>query len=205
MNKSQILAFFCVVLSSHLLLSKTAMARSAETEAKLKGALANFQAIEPEVLLDTKNVDLLQELKKLATNADYPAARVPLIKLGDETVIRSCLERLHSKHRKSAMAQLGMAGNPHVISLLASDFNREESANMIRVGYDLWILPVSMDAALITKRIILKSPVFTREVKEWAKGLPEVSPGLRSSIRTWWETNKAAITREDYQAVVPLP
>jgi hypothetical protein len=206
MKKLQIFAVFLVAVLSPWCSAKNAMARTPETETKLKGALANFQAVTPEMLQDPQNADLLQELRMMATDSDQTAARVPLIKLGDETVIESCLQRLYSERQKTAMNQLILACNPRVISLLARDFNREETAQSTLAGGDQLKFPVSMNAALIVKRTILKSPVFTREVKAWAKGLPEFSPDLRSGIRTWWELNKAALLRENYAAVViPRP
>jgi hypothetical protein len=200
MHRSQTCPAVLLVLS--LLLATTDMrAGNAELQAKLKGALANFQAVTPEILQDPKNADLLQELRLMAKD-EQSAARVPLIKLGDDDVIRSCVERLHSDRKSLAMNQLIMAGNPKVIPLLVGDLNKEESADLIRQGDDQFIRPMSMTAAVIIKRIILKSPVFTSDLKAWAKPLPEFSVGVRSGIRAWWEANKAALLREDYAAVV---
>lgn len=203
MNKPRTIAALFLTLSFFWSPRQDAIAGNPQTEAKLRGALGNFQALTPETLRDPANADLLEELRSLATNTDLTAARVPLIKLGDETVIRSCLKMLDSEERNSAIAQLVMAANPKVIALLESDLNREENPEKIRVSHDVWRSPVSMNAALIVKRIVLKSPAFSAEVKEWARALPSFSAGLRVGIRAWWETNKAALLREDYGAVVP--
>jgi len=177
------------------------LARNPETDAKLKGALANFQAVTPEMLRDTANADLLVELRSLAAESDATPAHVLLMKLGDESAIQSCVNRLHSDRKKMAMNQLMLAGNPKIISFLSGEFNMEERGEGTFVG-DQLKFPVSMNAAWVVKTIIVNSPAFSVEVREWAKALPELSPALRAAVRAWWETNKAALLREDYTAVV---
>ncbi|MDQ3620913.1 MAG: hypothetical protein M3463_00255 [Verrucomicrobiota bacterium] len=179
---------------------------SRETKVKLDAAIGNWKAITPELLQDPANSDLLQELRVLARNPLQTAARVPLIKLGDEEVINSCLEEYRvttPNSRGSAMTQLGLAGNPKVIPLLAADLNIEESPQRIFFE-DHGMLPLSMASAAIIKAIVLNSAVFSDEVKAWAGRLPRATPGLRDGVRVWWAINKAALERGDYQAVVPV-
>lgn len=183
-----------------------AFAATPETMAKLNAAIGNWKSITPEILLKPDNADLLAELRLLAKDTRYTSARVPLIKLGDEEVIASCLEQLRAQQtngRSSAVNQLSFSGNPKIIPMLAGDLNKEESPEIVFLG-DRGTTPVSMAAASVIKSIILTSPVFSVEVKEWAKSLPKVSVNLRSGLRNWWEVNKEAIERGDYQWVVPV-
>ena len=204
-NSVQRFATIALAASSLWIASLEAVyGQNADTQRKVNAAIGNWKSVTPEILRDPANVDLLQALRSIAKDPRQTAARVPLIKLGDEDVIRSCLEELRSERRSSAMNQLGMAGNPKIIPLLASVLYREESPKKTRLSEDLWTLPISMAAASVVKATILNSSEFSNELKEWAKHLPAVSPGLRDGVRVWWKVNQAAIERGDYQAVVPV-
>jgi hypothetical protein len=197
----------CTVLLMLFLNADDSAGMSRETMTKLDAALGNWKSITPETLLNPDNADLLQELRRLSKDPRQTAARVPLIKLGDEEVIRSCMEGLRTERpgaRNRAVRQLGFSGNPEVIPMLINDLNKHESPAMIRFGDTQIMMPLSMAAASTIKAIILESSVFPQNVKEWAKGLPEVSAGLREEVSAWWETNKAATERGDYQSVVPV-
>jgi hypothetical protein len=179
---------------------------SPETRVKLNAVLANWKSIQPDTLQRPENADLLEALKARAKDRRQTAARVALIRLGDEDVIRSCLEEYRMdqpSHRASAMTQLGIAGNPKVIALLADDLNLNESANLIFFE-DNGMLPRSMAAASIIKAIIINSPSFSQEVKAWAVRLPTVTVGLRDGVRSWLAINNAALERGDYPSVIPL-
>lgn len=178
---------------------------SKETKLKLNEAIGQWKSITPEFLLKRENTDLLQELRILAKDTRQTAARVPLLKLGDKEVIGSGLEALRAENsRNSAVNQFGLSGNHKIIPLLVDDLNKEESPQLIRTE-DLARLPVSLAAASAIKGIIQESPVFSAAVKDWAKGLPRVSPGLRDGVRGWWNINKHAIEKEDYSSVIPGP
>ncbi len=177
---------------------------SPETNAKLDAALRDWRVVSPAILQEPENAELLMELRSLAKDPRQQVARVPLLKLGDADVIQSCLKEYRTEHpnsRRSAMSQLRAASNPDIIPLLASDLSRNESTTMIFFE-DNGMLPLSLAAATIIKATVLESPVFSREVKEWARQLPAMSDGLRDGMRVWWEVNKDAIMRKDYEAVV---
>ena len=194
-----------VVLFVSVFNSMHARAMSPETNAKLNEALRNWRSVSAQSLIQPENADLLDALREMAQTTGRTDARVPLLKLGDSSVIQDCLAELRAEpphQRDLAVRQLGFAGNPKIIALLEPNLSREESAEILWTE-DIGFLPVSMAAAAAIKAIVLQSSDFSMEVKVWAQSLPVMSPGLRDGVRAWWRTNKAAIERGDFRAVVP--
>lgn len=184
-----------------LLCGSNLQARGPEMEARVRAAFDNVQAMTPEVLRDPSNADLIAELRTMAMQSNATLATVLMIRYGDDAVIQDCVSRLPSERRRP-MRQLIMAGNPRAIAFLAADFNRQESADGFFVGDQLRFGP-SMNAASVVRQIVMESSVFSPDVRQWAKGLPPLLPGMRDGIRAWWAKNQAALLAEDYAAVVP--
>lgn len=183
-------------------LAASTMAADLALQTRLKVILDNVESVTPEVLQRAENADLLQELRSMATDKNQIAARALLIRLGDEALIQSSLNQLRSNNPRGPLRELRLAANPIVIPLLATDFNRDESPDLITKTYDVVEMPLSMNAAWIVKETIIKSPVFSQAVKEWARGLPTYMPGLRTGIRAWWTLNQTALVQQNYAAVV---
>lgn len=177
-----------------------------DAQAKAAAMIEDWKAITPKLLQAPENVPVINQLKTIAQERPASTAVVLLLRYGDEQTVQRLLTQLRAKtprDRGSAVQDLSLAAKPQLIRLLDRDLLREESSELVFLG-DTLMLPVSMAAASIIKATIIEGPVFSPDVKEWAKGLPKVSGGLRDGIRAWWKINKAAIERGDYQAVVPV-
>jgi hypothetical protein len=177
---------------------------SSDREAAVAHLLENFRTVTPETLRDPKNADLIECLRQRAKTDDVSRARVLLLRLGDEATLKTTIDQLHADRPNLAARALIKSGNPKIISLLAEDFDRIEDRAFITKGDGPLHYTVGMRAASIARQIILDSPAFTPQVKEWAKALPELSLQMQISIRQWWHANKAALLQEQYQTASPL-
>lgn len=203
-NQRQIIIFVWFALFFSF--SEKANGVSPETQEKLNLILADSKTFTRESLNLFENAELLQELRRIANETDVAAAKIPLIRIGDEDVINATLNELHtnqSTRRRSPSYQLGMAGNPDIIPRLIADLQREENADEDLSG-EIGITPLSSAVTTIMIMIVRESPAFTPQVKEWASQLPQASNDRRAGIRLWWTLNKDALLRKDYQAVIPL-
>ena len=148
------------------------------------------------------------------------AADLLLLRLGDDFTI----ERMMGDYRTyDSMAswsyvtkEFERSRQPKIIPYLAEDFYSQEDPN---TGINVTPPPDSGDFAVsvparstfsgvIATRIIAKAPEFRPEMKAWAEQAYALriqsADRFRNLLRAWWEVNKAAFARQDYQAVVPL-
>jgi hypothetical protein len=154
------------------------------------------------------------------TLLDPMDADLLLLRLGDTFTI----ERMMKDYRKyDSMVSWGYvarsfryARQPKLIPYLIEDVNVNEDPNK---GITVKPPPNSGDFAVgvparcifsgvIVTDIIKSSPLFTVQMKAWASQAFAIrleSPErFQSLMRIWWEANKAAFAREDYQGVLPL-
>jgi hypothetical protein len=168
-----------------------------------------------------ERVMLIQKLKAL-TKEDYDnhlsfspfLAKRMLIMLGDKTTIDQAVNDLSSEDRfplQDAIRMLQTSPNPQVFIGLSKALFREEGidAKVIDKGdYSIRvILPSSIQAMLIIKRLIYDLDDIPQETKTWFK---ETSPGYgfdgtREFIREWWKINEEALTAGNWKEVKPGP
>jgi hypothetical protein len=105
---------------------------------------------------------------------------------------------------------------PKIIPYLAEDFNAKEDPNKritVKPRPDSGEFAVGVPArsifsGVIVTDIIKSSPLFSPQMKAWASqafALRLESPErFRKLMGVWWEANKAAFERGNYQAVMPV-
>ena len=196
----------CLIILPFLL-SVNLLALTSETQEKLNAILSDKNAYSDESLALPENAELMAELRKLAKDARFSAARIPLIRMGDKEIIDSTISLLHTerpKRRWSIAYQLGQSGNPELICQLMEDLKRNESAEEDLSG-EMGVTPLSTVAGCTIVAIVQENSLFTPQVKTWAHRLSSGNEEKRSAVRTWCEINKDALLRKDYAACVPVP
>ena len=148
------------------------------------------------------------------------SADLQLLRLGDTFTI----ERMMMDYRAyDSMTSWGYvqteferSRQPKLIPYLAEDFYSKEDPNGgITVSpppdssdFAVGVPPRSIFSGVTVTRIIEKSPAFSPQMKAWAYqafSLRLESPErFRTLMRVWWDANRAAFERGDYQAVRPV-
>src|SRR5688500_18798559 len=111
MKTSQALGILIITFSNLTWLSNGS-ATGEPTAMELNDALKHYRSIKSQTLQDPKNARLLQQLRIKARDEGGVTARILLLRMGDETVVQACLERLRSPRGTSARREFVSAGNP---------------------------------------------------------------------------------------------
>ena len=121
-----------------------------------------------------------------------------LLQVGDEATIRAYIQVL-SQGVGLDYAVLD-SGEPRFIEPLAALLLREEP--FVLSGGDAPTPPKSFSAATFIQHLIMDSPQFDSNVRNWARSLDGNDlVRLRSVLRTWWRANESALKRQDFGAV----
>jgi hypothetical protein len=207
--------FYC--LSAHL-------GWTADQDDKSMDIAKQVEAFRINRVLPTSPVErllLIQKLKALTKEEQdnnfaldpYMVRRV-LIMLGDKTIIDQAVNDLSSEDRfplQDAIMILEKSPNPQVFIALSKALFREEGidAKVIDKGdYSIRvILPSSIQAMLIIKRLIYDLDDVPQETKTWFKNASfgYGSDGTRELIREWWKINEEALTAGNWKEVKPGP
>jgi hypothetical protein len=157
---------------------------------------------------------IIAELKKHDNRKDtveQQIARRYLIELGDvetaEKVVSEYLaEDASWQQRSDTGAVLREIAQPWVISMLEPALLRDEQITQyVFTSEDAEPPPRSWEAAQFIQGIVIKSPAFSQEVRDWAKSIPMFPAKVsRDDVRQWWLQNKEHLVKGDYAAVTPL-
>ncbi len=147
-------------------------------------------------------------------------ADLQLLRIGDRFTIERMVKDYRTYDSNTSwdyvQTKFERSKQPRIIPYLAEDFYSKEDprkGNMIKsspgsMGFSVLVPPRSIFSAVTVTRIIEKSPVFSKQMKEWAiqaYGLRLKSPSrFQKLMQGWWETNKAAFASADYQNVVSV-
>lgn len=179
---------------------------SDDTQAKFDTALRNWRTISATTLADPSNADLLHELRKYALKTHSEQATMPLLNEGDPDVTHDYLSRYHNANptdRGSLASLLKLSNNADIITLIGDDLNRNEPSKFLHFGEDLVAYPLSVESAIVIKKIILNSPLFSPQVEAWARELPGVGESIRQPMKAWWNQNKVLLKAKQYGDVKP--
>jgi hypothetical protein len=158
---------------------------------------------------------------KIGTTRIHPIkADLLLLRLGDKFTIERMLEDYRAYDSRTSWSYVTSSfersRQPLIIPYLAEDFYSQENPNRGIViqpppesmEFAVGAPPRSIFSGVVTTRIIEKAPEFSPAMKAWATQayvVRQQSPErFRNLMRHWWDTNKAAFARGDYQSVVPV-
>jgi hypothetical protein len=131
-----------------------------------------------------------------------------LVDLGDTEEIESAMVKLHSPkwhERFEAMRCIGSTTQPLVIRALEKDLFTEDELETVRLGAEFVFDAPSEFATNLITEVLVASPAFSDDVKNWAKDLPSLKTRKhRELIRLWWKHNKQFFETMSYDRVTPL-
>lgn len=129
-----------------------------------------------------------------------------LIALGDKESITNAVRGLDAESRSKrgkCKSDLRNSAQPEIITALEQQLFREENSQIKRLGEDVFVSPVSVDAARIILDVVSSCSQFPDTVTEWAESL-RLSRGSKSRelVRKWWLSNEKALRESRYGDVV---
>ena len=150
----------------------------------------NWSRVTQEELQAPHNKRVLELLESASSPGSF-SAQVLLVRGGSPNAIARAVEGFREKRDlRSSINLLGQSANPMVITLIEKELFRPEKDSDGNI---------STAAADIVQIIVSGSPAFPVEVRTWASSGP-----TREDLREWYNANKDALLRSDYQAVVPV-
>lgn len=143
-----------------------------------------------------------------------------LLRMGDNFTIERMIKDYRAYNSRTSWSYVidsfEYSRQPKIIPYLAEDFYLAEDPNKgittkpprDSLEFAVSVPPRSIFSGVTVTRIIEKAPEFSPEMKAWAAqayALRLKSPAhFRELMRVWWEANKTAFERGDYQAVIPV-
>ena len=157
---------------------------------------------------DEQSDRVLRSLRKKAIEDHQPEAMLRLIEMGDNDVIKESVGDLDNRiRRRQTERMLKESTQPKLIVALGGNLNLNESAQVTFVG-DVGIEPKSVAAGHMIQAIILNSPAFDTQVKQWASGGVHENSLIdkseyRKQMRIWWSENRSFFVAGEYNKVKP--
>jgi hypothetical protein len=211
--------YFCVLASTYA--KRIEETEAGKTAALLavsgrKASLEGVPAQEQEKVLDILRGILRGTITEIGTtSASQSGAAIALIALDDKSSIEFLIAEYQKYDNRAAWdffpKAFQWAANPHVITYLAPDFQLNEPNDGFYgkkgegTEFGISVPPRSIYSGTIAMRITANSPAFSPELQAWGKQAqafrfkhPEA---FRRLMRKWWEQNKEAFEKRDYQAV----
>ncbi|MDQ3623583.1 MAG: hypothetical protein M3463_14010 [Verrucomicrobiota bacterium] len=184
--------------------------------------ISNIPAAQRElVIAKLREIATKKGSVKIGTTLVHPmSADLVLLRLGDQFTIERMIEDYRAYDSRTSWsyvtAEFESSRQPRLIPYLAEDFySKEDPTKGITITpppdsgeFAVGAPARSIFSGVIVTRIIKKAPEFSPQMKAWAHQAfalrLETPERFRNLMRVWWEANKAAFAREDYQAVIPV-
>jgi hypothetical protein len=173
-----------------------------------------------------ERTELLQRLRKIASgevthiggqspdSGAYPGqsnAQIVLMRMGDIPGIEQIIQRYRQYDAEvwDYPKYFEWSKQPLLIPYLAEDlFLNDDPAHYIDTG-DVAVPNRSIYSGIVIVRIVRSSPVFSDELRLWAKRMYQVwvdDPArFRKTMRIWWNANAKTFQQQNYAAVAPGP
>jgi len=134
-------------------------------------------------------------------------AHLLLLDMGDGLTLDETMKAFEGKSyitSKSMQRKMQSGSHPAIIARVAVALFHDEPTEMTVVNSEFLAYPISVRSAAIIRNVLINSPEFSDEVREWAATLSlRDADRLRATIRAWWTSNKARFEDGQYLAVVP--
>lgn len=166
-------------------------------------------------LITPQNRDqIIDRLRDLADTENYGlSCTILLLQLGDQRTVDKIIERYHNLNSRDALEEVPFiiqrAKQPLLIPPLAADLYLPE--DQLRpppptAGQDvIFSLSRPASSADLILETIITSPVFSVELKSWAKQSQRSRFGdskvFINTVKQWWEQNEDRLKKGDYKNV----